>query len=143
MAEVMSAKCTVCGKIFEGKNCVQKAEEHEKIPVEKTIHEIGDILVYPKRDGNFNVYIISMVYIGEYEHKQVYYGCNDHENMFKLQINNVDGVRIVDKEDLLNNPYYTDLRHKVMELWIHNLFGHLSNSMDHYGIDNIIGYERR
>ena len=44
----MSAKCTVCGKVFEGEDCVKKAEEHEKIEVIQPLFEIGDIALVVK-----------------------------------------------------------------------------------------------
>lgn len=142
MAEIMSAKCTVCGKIFEGKDCVQKAEEHEKIPIEEPIHKIGDTIMYPKSDGSCTIYKISTIEISTREHVLAYEGFTNFANTFRLKTDKIYGKKVINEADLLNDPYYEDLRNRIVKLWVADFIERLSNNMNYYRIDKIISCEK-
>jgi len=141
MAEILSAKCTVCRKVFEGENCVAKAEEHEKIPVEEPKFEVGDLIVNIDNDNYISVYKIKHIVPNSFNHEAVYNTAYTFDNSFKLQTKEIEGVKTLDKVDLLNNPAYCDLRNKIIEIEIDNIIKRILQNKNKYEINNILNYE--
>lgn len=140
MVKIMSAVCEVCGKVFEGENCVAEAEEHEKITVGKPIYKIGDTLIYPKVSGYVNIDIINDIHPAKDDHKIMYNGFYCSKNVFKLPIIETKGVRIICKRDILNSPTWSDLRERFLELYVNEMLNNIERNKQYYGIDKIIGH---
>lgn len=142
MAEITSAECTVCGKAFHGENCLEKAEEHEKIPVGKPVYKIGDTLVYPKEHGYCRITVINHIGFSQDGHKVTYNGMHNCMNVFKLPVTERDGICTISKVDLLNSPSCADLRSRLLEISINDILADISRNKEMYKIDKVFGYEK-
>lgn len=138
MPEIMSAKCTVCGKIFEGKDCIEKAEEHEKIEKGKPVYKIGDTLIYPKSSGYVNIHTINDIGFSQDDHKVTYNGFYDCKNVFKLPIIERDGLRIIYESDIFNSSIWADLRERFVELYVEYMLDNIDRNRHRFGIDKIV-----
>lgn len=141
MAEILSAKCTICGKVFEGKDCVEKAEEHEKIPVKGSTCNVGDIIVNIDNNNYIESHIIKNIFPSKSNHEEVYNNRHNFDISFKIQTKEIEGLKTIDKLDLLNNPIYCDLRNKLVEIKIDKILYNILQYSDKYGIDKIFNYE--
>ena len=132
MADIMSAKCTVCGKIFEGENCVEKAEEHEKIEVIQPLFEIGDVALIVRHNLDtygstlsIRGYDIESIDKMTHEHKYEQYN-NGYTFRDALRVKSVAGGRIA-----LTKEQESDLLSKInvhtLELIIYEINKHLTN----------------
>ena len=142
MVEIIKAKCTICGREFNGKNCVADAETHEMVETEEPIYKIGDTLINPIRHGNCRICIVDDISFSEVGHKVVYNKLYRHENVFKLPVVVSDGTRKIYKNVLLNKPDCVDLRNRLLEISINDILDEILEHEDKYMIDYVFGYKK-
>lgn len=142
MAKIMSAECTVCGKIFKGEDCVQEAEAHERIPIEEPTYEIGDILLHSEDSSSYSIYVVERIGFSQNNHRVTYNGLYNWVDAFKLPVIEHDGIREMHKTDLLNNPACEGLRKRLLEVSINNIISRISRDKERCKIDKVIGYEK-
>lgn len=119
MAEISGAKCSVCGTEFTGPDCIEKAEAHEKIPVDEPRFVIGEAILTIYDSGLMRVIYVETITIST-RHRHLYNGFDLEKHQgFSLHLDN-DGV--LKREDIMNSPEHQHLRDIVVGKAIDRIF---------------------
>ena len=125
--ELKTATCEICGQKFEGRFCVERATEHELIPLTEAKFEIGDIiLTLPEWIPSINIATIEKIYFNS-DHKPYYnYGryTEEYETLLKPDTNNA-----ISETELLYSPDYEVLRKRILYLGIHSILREIKQSL--------------
>jgi len=123
MVKIKSAICEVCGKEFTGKNCVEEAGEHEKIPIIPAEFEIGDIALivkaYPDSFGSklfINAREIESIDNITQEHEHVYNNGKRFGTAIRIKSSDLDKNNTILLTKEQNYDVLDEINVKVLEL---------------------------